>query len=182
MAAGQGREAHYAVATGALGRLKGPVGLVEKFVFCARVRRERRDADAHGQRRSALGADGGHALAHALGDLVGARRAAVDQYDRELVAAVAGDEVDAPAAIFEDAGDAAQGVVAGFVAEGVVVSLELVEIDEQQGELAVLAARALNVQRHAFSEELLPALITTIGPHAGVLDRRHIFLPKRRRA
>src|SRR2546426_6926214 len=60
----------------------------------------------------------------------GAGLGGLDEEDRELVAAVAGDDVD-PARLFhEDLGDLTQGLVADRVAELVVDALEPVEVEK----------------------------------------------------
>ena len=58
----------------------------------------------------------------------------VDEQDRELVAALAADDVALADRARQALRDAAQDVVAGRVAEGVVDPLEVVEVDEQQGD------------------------------------------------
>src|SRR5204862_64082 len=73
--------------------------------------------------------------------------------DRELVAAVAGDDVD-PARLFhEDLGDLAQGLVADRVAELVVDALEAVEIEEHDRHGVVEAPEAGDLLLEAQGEE-----------------------------
>jgi hypothetical protein len=76
-------------------------------------------------------------IGHAIGDgerVVLAGDAA--QQDRELVATEAGDDVVGAQHVAEAIGDGAQQPVAGAVAERVVDDLEVVEVDEQHGDVA----------------------------------------------
>ena len=90
--------------------------------------------------RPPLALDGLDLGADALGDGQRAGGVGVDQHEHELLAAVAGGQIDPPAAGLDDAGDARQGGVAGLVAVGVVVDLEVVAVAEQQRERAARAA------------------------------------------
>ena len=62
--------------------------------------------------------------------------------DRELVAALAGDDVIGPDRAGEPLGDLDEDLVADGVAVGVVDALEVVEVDEEQGDRAGTAAVA----------------------------------------
>src|SRR5262245_3853175 len=61
----------------------------------------------------------------------------LDQQDGELVAAVAGDDVDPARVLHEDLTDVAQGLVADRVAELVVDALEAVEIEHHDGDRVI---------------------------------------------
>src|SRR3954452_454770 len=89
-----------------------------------------------------------------MGDRAGAALALeVLTEDDELVAAEAGDRVRGPQRVLEAPGDVAQEAVAGGVAERVVDELEAVEVHEQHGDVAGLAARAYQGVPEAVEEE-----------------------------
>ena len=92
-----------------------------------------RQADAQGQ--AAFGAhrvgdaEAGDQLVNPRGDVLAALQAGVGEDDGELLAAIAAHHVAlALQAVLQHAGDLAQGIVAGQVAEAVVVGLEVVDI------------------------------------------------------
>ena len=91
-----------------------------------------------------------HLHADPLRHRPGPRRVRPDQDQHELLAAVAGGQVDAPAAGLRDAGDARQGDVARLVPERVVEALELVAVHEQQAHLVVVAPGALELLVQTF--------------------------------
>src|SRR5688572_30289194 len=68
----------------------------------------------------------------------------------ELIAAVASGEVHGASLFDEDAGEGAQHIVTGLVAGAIVVGLEIVEIEEHDGE----AAAALGGGEFLLEEEL----------------------------
>src|SRR5262245_43024571 len=70
----------------------------------------------------------------ALGVLEGAGLRRVDEQDGELVAAVAGDDGEAAGVGDDELGRLAQRVVAGAMSELVVDDLEVVEVEEHQGQ------------------------------------------------
>jgi hypothetical protein len=90
----------------------------------------------------------------------------IGEHDRELVAAQPrevharfvqrrpGDEVAATQLLLEAVGDRMQQVIAGGVAEGVVDALEVVEIEEQEGDLVMLPTRAQQLTVEVFEEIL----------------------------
>src|SRR5690606_36534789 len=78
-------------------------------------------------------------LSH-MGDGVGVLH--IGQPDGELVAAEAGDGVLFTYAPFEPVGNGRQKDIAGVMPQGVVDTLELVEVEEQQGQGGTLTATA----------------------------------------
>ena len=70
-----------------------------------------------------------------------------DQHDKELVAAVTARQIDVTDGAFDHVGGAPQCLVTMDVSAGVVVGLELVEVDKQHGHGAILPARALQSPR-----------------------------------
>ena len=89
-------------------------------------------------------------------DLAGLVQAVdVVQEDDELVAAEAGRRVDFPDRLAEAVGDGHEQCVADVVPQAVVDDLEAVEVEEQDGELAIgIAARTADRAHQAVSEEL----------------------------
>ena len=75
------------------------------------------------------------------------------QQDRELVAAEAGRGVAGADARVEPLGDLDEHLVAGSVAEAVVDGLEVVEVEEHDGEAAALAPRAGRGVADALAEQ-----------------------------
>src|SRR5690606_24760378 len=105
------------------------------------------DADAQGQatKRAARVRQGqfGETPMDARGQVLGALPAGVGQDDGELLAAVAAGHVAlALQAVVQQTGHLAQGVVAGQVAERVVVALEVVDIRQQQRQRCAEPAHA----------------------------------------
>jgi hypothetical protein len=76
-----------------------------------------------------------------LGEEPGRVQVGVLGQDRELVAAEPADGVVLAQAAPKPAGDLAQQPVAGAVAEAVVDHLEIVQVDEEHGQAAAVAAR-----------------------------------------
>ena len=68
------------------------------------------------------------------------------QDDRKLVAAVAGDEIEAAHLVLQQGGDLDQDHVADQVAETVVGLLEVVDVDHQQRQRPVVAPLAIDLQ------------------------------------
>ena len=89
----------------------------------------------------------------------------VGQQRRELVAAVAADDVDVGAQrVGQDAGDGHQGRVAGLVAVGVVELLEVVDIEHEQRERGVVAAEA----GHLFAQAVAQVAVVGRGGRPSV--------------
>ena len=80
------------------------------------------------------------------------RSAVVDEQQGELVAAEPGREVVVPDAALDPLGDRAEEPVAGGVAEGVVHDLEVVEVEEQDGEDASRAASSARLSLDLLGE------------------------------
>ena len=78
---------------------------------------------------------------HPVGEQAGGGQVGVLGQDGELVAAEPADGVVLAQAAAQPAGDLAQQPVAGAVAEAVVDHLEVVQVDEQHGQAAAVAAR-----------------------------------------
>ena len=117
---------------GALGEHQRAVGLLEQAVGVEPV-------VPGGDADRALAAD---RVAAALGDLGGRLLVGAGEQQDELVAAVAGDLVVRPQLALQRAGDAAQQLVAGGVALGVVDALEVVEVEDHGAERVAVAAGA----------------------------------------
>jgi hypothetical protein len=84
---------------------------------------------------SATSSGGFDLAAQTLGDGEGPGSVGIDQREDELLAAVAGGQIDPPAAGLGEARDASQSGITGLVAVGVVVGLELVAVEEQQADV-----------------------------------------------
>ena len=121
------------------------------------------------------------ALDRAAGDLGGLLLVGLDREQRELVAAVAGGDVVGAGPAAQGVTDAAQDLVADQVAVLLVDLLELVEVEEDQGEVAAgnargaldLAQQAL-VQRRvveAAGQPVGAGLLRDRGVEAGVAAR-----------
>jgi hypothetical protein len=102
-------------------------------------------ADSNG-----LGDGGQELLADILGVLVGAK---VGKENDELVSAHAADGVGFADAGFEALGDLAEDSVSCRVAERVVHSLEVVEIDHHDGEFVLSARGAFDADFEAIAEQ-----------------------------
>ena len=79
------------------------------------------------------------AAAQPLGEAQGVGRADHAAQDGELLAAVAGEDVLVADRLEHEAGELGQHAVAAQVAVGVVDRLEVVEVEEEQGERAPVA-------------------------------------------
>ena len=101
------------------------------------------DADAH-RERLAAGVERPlfEARPDALADGERLRARRLDEDDDELLAAVAGGDVDAAHRLLDDVRDLAQRRVAGAVTVAVVVLLEVVEVAEQDRERLLVLPRA----------------------------------------
>ena len=75
------------------------------------------------------------------------------QQERKLVAAEAGRRVRRPQALLQAERDLDEQLVAGRVAEAVVDRLEVVEVEEQQGDVVAAAARPLERVLDAVQEQ-----------------------------
>ena len=127
-----------AVATVALGSVEGTIGLIHQIQGLAGLQGHRSDTET--------GRDGAvrpvpllDSLAQPLGHAPGDDRAGHREQDGELLAAMARDRVVGAGRASEHVGDAAQHVVAGRVAKGVVVRLEPVHVQHHQRERRPLA-------------------------------------------
>ena len=127
-----------AVATVALESVEGTIGLIHQIQGLAGLQGHRSDTET--------GRDGAvrpvpllDSLAQPLGHALGDDRAGHREQDGELLAAMARDRVVGAGRASEHVGDAAQHVVAGRVAKGVVVRLELVHVQHHQRERQPLA-------------------------------------------
>ena len=120
------------------------------------------------------------ARAEPLAGAQAARRCGARQDDGELLAAVASDDVDLATRLRQQhARQGTQQVIAAEVTDGVVVDLEIVDVDHQQRERQLVAPRARHLLGEALEEvavvveageavgdgELLDATVET-----GVLD------------
>ena len=127
-----------AVAAAAFGRIEGAIGLVHKVLRLAGPRGQRGDPAA-GRHRAVrpgppLDRPAG-SLGHAAGDVPAYPR----EQHGELLPAVAGNRVVPAGDVAEHVGDPAQGDVPGRVAEGIVVRLEVVHVQQHQRERRFLA-------------------------------------------
>ena len=128
-------------AAAVLGRVHRDVGAAQQRGAVDAVRRAHRDAE----REVHLETDRvdrdrvGDAGADAAGDLERLLLTHVEDDDRELVAAEAGDAVPGPDAGLQALGEVHQQRVPDLVAEGVVDALEVVEVDQHQREPRALA-------------------------------------------
>ena len=93
----------------------------------------------------------------ALGVLQGAALRRVDQQHRELVAAVAGDDREAPRVAHDDLRHFFERLVSGAVTEHVVDGLEVVDVEEHQRELLGEARMPLGLFLGA--EREVPAIV-----------------------
>ena len=92
-------------------------------------------------------------VADGFGELFGAADGGAGEDDGEFFAAVAGGEVAAADALSKGAGDGAQNVVAGGVAEFVVEVAEMVDVDHEDGHAAVGALDEGGLVVEVFDEE-----------------------------
>jgi hypothetical protein len=134
-----GAEQLVAVLAPGLGRVRGHVGVAEQLLGLVDAR------PAHGHAQAGLDRDGpaveAERLVQAVEDPAGDRRRRVGvgdplQQHAELVAAEAGRGVGRAQAALEAPGRGHQQLVAGGVAEAVVDVLEVVQVDEQHGQVA----------------------------------------------
>ena len=150
-------EIHVAPAAALLRAVHRRVGIAQQLFGARAVRGIERDADARVQELF-LAADHerrGHRFDDVLRDrLRVARRLDLRQHDREFVAAEARHRVGLADALLQTLGGLAQHVVAGLVAERVVDALEVIEIDDEQRELARLAVGLREAARELVHEVL----------------------------
>ena len=145
-----------ATAAGDLGFVHGGVGVVEEAGAICGVVWEEAETDAGGNADLEFsdfdrgGQGGEHFLAAMLGLF---RGLAVGDEDDELVAADAGEEVGGADEALELAGDVDEDGVAAGVAEGIVDALEVVDVDHADGELALVAAGAVDGGGEFFGEQ-----------------------------
>nr|GEU28309.1 hypothetical protein [Tanacetum cinerariifolium] len=138
----RGREVGKAVAAGALGRVHGLVRMLEQVVDVEPVVRVQRDADAGRHERLLLPQRKRRlqAVDDLLGDLLHPLRfVELGKDHREFIAAQARHRIGRPHARADAARRLHQQDVALVVAQGVVDFLEVVEVDEQDGQPRVLA-------------------------------------------
>src|SRR3954452_1447400 len=129
--------AGYAVAAVPLRLVQSLVGYLDQAVrqdsghrgYRGHAQADRDDAAVHQFVRLT---EVGHRLAGPLGDLVGAGRTGSRHDDRELLAAVTGDQVNAPYAAGQGPRDQPQAFVAPLVAVVIVVLLEVVDVDHRE--------------------------------------------------
>jgi hypothetical protein len=107
--------------------------------------------------------------ADALRELHRAERAGARQDDGELVAADAVAAVRRPLGRADRRGEALQALVAGLVALGVVRRLELVDVEEREGERLAGAPDALELAREVLLER---AVVAQPGERVGHGDVR----------
>jgi hypothetical protein len=150
-----GEEAH-GVAARVLRLVHRVVGMLQELVHVGRVVRIVADADR--RRDVDLVAADLHRPRHLAQDLVrhharALRNVEVGKDDHEFVAAFARHRVDFAHAGDEPSRDILEDEVAGVVAEGVVHQLEAVEVEEEHGDVALLAARGHDRLRQAVLHE-----------------------------
>jgi hypothetical protein len=137
-----------------LGGVHGHVGLAEDGVYLGGLAHGDADAGPDLDLPAVEGEGGPHRLQDAPGDpdrdLVAG---GLLEQGGELVAAQAGHGVLAPDAGLEPAGHGDQEVVAGGVAELVVDRLEVVQVDEEQGQGRAGLGTAAQGVGHPFSEQ-----------------------------
>src|SRR5690606_13925923 len=110
------------------------------------VRLQRGDADAQGhQQQFALHRQVvlGGLSAQLLGDLPGMVQVGLAQQQQELLSSPAADDVGAAQTAAQALGEGLQRLVAGVVAVAVIEPLELVEVDQQRAQRALLALGVL---------------------------------------
>lgn len=135
----------YPVATVLLGSVQRCVGLLDEFagaalVACCTYRHADAQADPAQWAMRVGQAQGGQYAEDGLAQLAGAGQVAIGGNHRELLTAIAGHVIaGTPCAGLQHAGDGLQALVAGLVAEVVVVQLEVVDIQHQQGQLLATA-------------------------------------------
>jgi len=98
------------------------------------------------------------ALPDALGDLHRGVAWGVEQDRRQFLTAVAGRQFDLADGMEHDAGDRAERLVAGDMAEAVVVTLEVIKVTEEERERPALLGRALRLFAQALFEGRGPAV------------------------
>ena len=146
-ARGDAQRCAHSVPAAVLRLVQRVVGLAEQRLLVVRVRGVRRDPDAHGQRtapcavrvREPVRRD---RLADLLGDDEGAGGVGLGQHDRELLAAVAGDDVDLAHDRRQHPAELGERRVAGDVTVRVVEALEVVGVDHEQRQVLAVALRA----------------------------------------
>ena len=133
-----------AVAARALGAVQRAVGEAHQAHLVAGVARELRDPGAEREPGvTRAGRRGGRRAADPLDDPLGAPGVGVDQREQELVAADPAADVAGPQLALQDARGDPQRLVAGGVAVGVVELLEVVDVEDDDGDLLLAVAGAL---------------------------------------
>src|SRR2546427_1424116 len=119
------------------------VGGAEKVLRVGRfVVREARDAEGCSDGLAVRERERGDDLPDPIRVEPGARLRGLDEKDRELVTAVAGDDIDPARVLHEDLRDLTQGFVTDRVAELVVDALEAIEVEEHDRHGVVEAPEA----------------------------------------
>ena len=122
----------------ALRFVEGAVGLGEQIVFSTHLQRRDPDRGRRGQWWCERSADGVFEVA---GDRLGRLSPRLRQEDAELVAADPRREVGPTQALLDRDRDLSQRLVTALVAEAVVDRLEVVQVEQQQRQGRVVAAR-----------------------------------------
>ena len=109
-------------------------------------------ADGQGQFQIVAEAVPGHGLAQAAGQIAGAMEIGVGADDQELLAAPAARDVGQAHHVLDDACQIHQHLVAGLVAVAVVDPLEVVQIQQQQGQRGVVPIPQAHVSPDLFHQ------------------------------
>ncbi len=156
--AGGGAGGYDPVASPAFGAVEGLVGEFDEFMRAfAALGRDGGAADGDGHDAGGVAFVGQAAVADGdtdvFGDCAGSVFVGAGQDDGEFFSAVAGDQVAGAEDDIECGfGDLFEAAVAADVAVGVVVALEVVGVDEQEGEFAAFAEGAAPFDGHGFVE------------------------------
>ena len=169
-----------AVLAGELRCVERDVGLAQEIVRLSRMIGERRDARGSSRQR-APAPPLRESVPHPIGDLNGRRRGSLD-HERELLASDPEDLVVRAHDPHQDAPDRAQNVVPGEVPFAVVDLLEVVEIDDDEGDPRSLGRR---VAQHLPEVLVERALVREAGqrvaPSLGVRQREPALVRERLR-
>ena len=156
-----------AVAPALLGRVERLVRAAHQLLAGRRIVRAGRGPDAQREAEVAAlvrDAQGAHGLEHALGARAATAPVGVDEDDRELLAAVARDEIHAPRQPPEFGGERLEDPVPEGVAVGVVDPLEVVDVQQQQRERLLVAIAAIEFVGQPLLE---PAVVVQPGEAVG---------------
>src|SRR5947209_16827685 len=145
---------HDLVLAGSLRGVQRPVSGAEQLLRRGGlVVREAGDAEARGDALAVRVGEGRDDLPYPVRVEPSAALRGLDQQDGELVAAVAGDDVDAARVLHEDLTDIAQRLVADRVAELVVDALEAVQVEHHDGDRVIEPPEARDLLLEAEREE-----------------------------